>query len=388
MTAIQSIYSCNLEQPPSCIEFVPGNKDYLLIGTYLLLENVDKSADNLEDAQTQPRASVQTRDGSIVVMKVESGSLKMIEKVGLNCGILDLHFSPLQTDTFAAANSTSSISFFKCNTKPEDGASTIQEICTVTPIAEDFIVLAIAWHPTNPNFLGASLSTGQVIILNSVHNLPESLPDMIVNYITSHSLETWTLSFSPYSNVLYSGSDSASISAVRFSEDPGNDPSQDIVSEELWKNEKIHEAGVTAILSICPDYLVTGSYDDNIRVLHVPSTSYGMQRPKVVANANLGGGVWRLKLLQTSLVKRENNTEDAGYLILASCMHAGTRILRLSRETSSQTWKIEILAKFEEHKSMNYGCDALIHGSEVKVISTSFYDRLVCLWSFNARQKG
>jgi diphthamide biosynthesis protein 7 len=92
-------------------------------------------------------------------------------------------------------------------------------------------------------------------------------------------------------------------------------------------------------------------------------------------------------------------------------MHAGTRIVRLnppssgdSRDTSEGgEWEYCIQAKFEEHKSMNYGSDAqplisrgggaggVIEGGgdqqqeeEKKkkrvIVSTSFYDRLMCVW--------
>jgi diphthamide biosynthesis protein 7 len=44
-----------------------------------------------------------------------------------------------------------------------------------------------------------------------------------------------------------------------------------------------------------------------------------------------------------------------------------------------------VLGKFEEHKSMNYGSDSQpgVDGKGRRtVISTSFYDRLLCLWRF------
>ena len=66
-------------------------------------------------------------------------------------------------------------------------------------------------------------------------------------------------------------------------------------------------------------------------------------------------------------------------------MHAGARIVRVQRNDEGQ-WSIEVLAKFEEHKSMNYGSDAQPEGSENNgprtIISTSFYDKLLCLWRF------
>jgi diphthamide biosynthesis protein 7 len=87
------------------------------------------------------------------------------------------------------------------------------------------------------------------------------------------------------------------------------------------------------------------------------------------------------------------------YTLLASCMHAGTRIVRLTSSEGGE-WEFGVQAKFEEHKSMNYGSDVqpLIGGGgaggvegegdqqqekeERKrvIVSTSFYDRLMCVW--------
>lgn len=71
------------------------------------------------------------------------------------------------------------------------------------------------------------------------------------------------------------------------------------------------------------------------------------------------------------------------YTILASCMHAGARIVKVQADEEGQ-WSMEVLAKFEEHKSMNYGSDVQPDGGEPSgqrtIISTSFYDKLLCLW--------
>lgn len=64
-------------------------------------------------------------------------------------------------------------------------------------------------------------------------------------------------------------------------------------------------------------------------------------------------------------------------------MHAGARILRLSRD-GNDDWAFEVLGRFEEHESMNYGSDVQPGGGRVKrVVSTSFYDKLLCLWQFD-----
>ena len=73
-------------------------------------------------------------------------------------------------------------------------------------------------------------------------------------------------------------------------------------------------------------------------------------------------------------------------------MHAGARIVRLDRtagDDGGDEWKFEILSKFEEHRSMNYSADvqpcSRPHSSEETILSTSFYDKLLCLWKVRRR---
>ena len=59
-------------------------------------------------------------------------------------------------------------------------------------------------------------------------------------------------------------------------------------------------AGVTAILPLQPIFheeqlLLTGSYDEYLRLL-LPADDSSM--PKVMAERKLGGGVWRLEILE------------------------------------------------------------------------------------------
>lgn len=82
-------------------------------------------------------------------------------------------------------------------------------------------------------------------------------------------------------------------------------------------------------------------------------------------------------------------------------MHAGTRIVQVIREEKKkddddgeEKWRFHVLAKFEEHESMNYGSDVQPElkkekkkereekeKERKKIVSTSFYDRRLCLWT-------
>ena len=67
-------------------------------------------------------------------------------------------------------------------------------------------------------------------------------------------------------------------------------------------------------------------------------------------------------------------------------MHAGSRIVRLCKGREGE-WAFNVIAKFEEHQSMNYGSDVQPSHATVKlIVSTSFYDKLLCLWQFDTRR--
>lgn len=147
------------------------------------------------------------------------------------------------------------------------------------------------------------------------------------------------------------------------------------------------------------------------------------KRCQVLAEMNLGGGVWRLKKIPSFSDEDErggaSGRDKAGEVrILASCMHAGARVVSLRRcrdggdevgvEDGGAGWDFEVLARFEEHESMNYGSDVqpvrASYGGQCTgggsddvddgsgklrdierrrtVVSTSFYDKKVCLWQF------
>ena len=174
--------------------------------------------------------------------------------------------------------------------------------------------------------------------------------------------------------------------------------------QHLWTDRKTHTAGVVAILPLPPPPgasetpttipILTGSYDEHIRLFLLGTTSPTLKR-SLLLEKKLGGGVWRLKLMHSST----SRTKDDTTLILASCMHGGVRILRLtytptttsaSPASDASSWHLTVLAKFTKgHESMNYGSDFRAERDEdgkrtdeYTVVSTSFYDKAVCVWKF------
>ncbi|KAK6006631.1 hypothetical protein QM012_005639 [Aureobasidium pullulans] len=378
MTSFSSIQSLVLDLPPSCIEFCPVSRDYFVVGTYFLekkeqdagVENAagDEEEEN-EDADKKP----QTRTGSLILFKVEGDEVKQISTRPTPYAILDIHFSPHDPSLLAVAASTGAIQLFRFS------ASTIslEPLSTYQFFSSEILVLSLAWHATSPNILGVTTSSGGVYTVDI--SIPEAQAKDTAKEILVHELEAWTLSFSHTGKEVYSGGDDATLRYSTLPDMTSPSASQEEEGDFFpmqWQDRRAHNAGVTAILPLAHEdnILITGSYDDNIRILSCPQ----LGRKQVLAEENLEGGVWRLKLLTSS-------PSDGKYTVLASCMHAGTRIVAITKDQGGQ-WGIEVLARFEEHKSMNYGSDVqpgCQNGGEQTIISTSFYDKLLCLWRFD-----
>jgi diphthamide biosynthesis protein 7 len=193
---------------------------------------------------------------------------------------------------------------------------------------------------------------------------------------------------------MFTGNDFGSLHTRRF-EQHGEEPrdSEEPLAPMLLEHDdraRHHTAGVTSIVPLPvpmvdgAPVLLTGSYDEGLRVYHAT------RRGEVLAEECLDGGVWRLQLLNsTESGATGSGTVERRFLVLASCMHAGTRVVQVTQTQQDQTseWSIEVLAKFTEHESMNYASDmwkgsnnGTESGSEMICVSSSFYDRRMCVW--------
>ncbi|KAI1135442.1 hypothetical protein F5Y05DRAFT_394442 [Hypoxylon sp. FL0543] len=415
--SIKPLRSLILDLPPSCIEFCPGHPDYFVVGTYNLQKQNDADADvdiGTEDGegQQQIRKTVQTRDGSLILFRLtDIGDIKNVQTVPYPSAILDLHFHPCREGrtVMAVVSSTGALSFFKLNAAEEPLAS-LKEIITHKPLGGDegILFLSCAWHPHIPELLAITTSDYQVHILkvddswnvHKIHTEP----------VITHTLEAWTVAFSsliPRKTELdvadasgehsklftvFSGGDDSKLFATTCAYRTDSIDGEDDLIETPYPTAlfKGHEAGVTAILPLnlqlasLDSVVITGSYDDHIRVYAINEQNALPQRPRLLAERNLEGGVWRLKLIK--LEEDASKSSKWTALILASCMHAGSRILEIKGDTITESCEIEIRGRFEEHKSMNYGSDfqpgSEVEGRKVRCLSTSFYDRLLCLWEY------
>lgn len=342
-----------------------------------------------------------------------------IQTVPQPSAVFDLHFSPHQDQghVCAAVSSTGTISFLRLVPGPQSSrldhaaASNVAEslsVLSIPTLDEDVLFTYFSWHPTIPGFMAITTASGQVNLVQIDRDY-QGL-QVVKDSAITHSLEAWVVTFAPPSPVpktgaqeglftILSGGDD---SALRYASCAYNASGSDMADSPLTiayppVSVPGHNAGVTAILplpiatSSGSHLVLTGSYDDTLRIYTITPlhTTYGMRKATLLAEKNLGGGVWRLNIIGEAESSTTPGNGKWRVTVLASCMHAGARVLQIRGDGDSVDG-IDVLARFEEHKSMNYGSDwsrvegrltsESGEGKEVLCVSTSFYDRLLCVW--------
>ncbi|EEP82738.1 predicted protein [Uncinocarpus reesii 1704] len=408
-----SLFTLFLDQPPSCLEFCPTAPDHLLISTYLLNEVPEEGSP----------APTQVRTGSLQLFKLDTHSCQLspVQSLPLDSAVFDFQFSPRDPSLFAVALSKSVVSLYRIEIS-NDELNLSARIVFVRSINihEDAaqLALCLAWIPTGsrqqnkedtPDIkdgFAVSFSDGRVSVFYTKSDIgthdDAKLSEIQLGGFPIESTGDEQLP------VLFAGNDMHHIRGATLTEMDCTDD----VSSRSWQLDdrgRHHDAGVTAILPLFADetgiIILTGSYDENIRVYHFKG------RAEVLASKNLGGGVWRLRLIQiedsqaTDIRSRHYQSDldlRRSYLILASCMHGGARLLRVSyfasrgnSQDGEGKWEINLLAEFKEHQSMNYASDFYRGGQKgdgpensaeecpVLCVTSSFYDKRVCVWKAN-----
>ncbi|KAL8723698.1 MAG: hypothetical protein Q9181_007218 [Wetmoreana brouardii] len=365
------LHSAILDLPPSCMEIIPKSPEHFVIGTYHLKENESPSAHQ-----------ACLREGSLIVCRLTADAIQIIQTFQVPFAVLDLRFSPHKPDCFAVAASTGAVHLFSFDSKNDPPITQIT-IFNVAP-SPDTLVLSLEWAPLSPSLLAVTISDGSVVIVDVDDPTAKS------SLSHTHSLEAWVVAWSqiPGNAALYTGGDDSTICCHHVNEKsyPGKMFDVPSVGGIFVRDAKVHGAGVTSILPLrvdrCSgDILLTGSYDEFVRVLHLVPGSTGA---KVIAEKRLNGGVWQLRDLR--LRGDSVSAEEGGsyFSILASCMHAGCKVLKIHR-SADEDWTVEIVAAFEEHESMNYASDARMEPKGqalegMSFVSTSFYDKKLCVW--------
>lgn len=289
----------------------------------------------------------------------------------------------------AAVSSTGTLAIFRLD--DADKSAPLQHLATsrCNDLGEDVLFLQCKWHPILSNVVAVTTSRGNARFL---HLDDQWQISQYTDINIPNTLEAWSIAISPpfahletesIETTVYCGGDDSTLRYTSCSWVVGDTPT---VPQEQYSPIAVkgkHTSGVTAILPLNLKVgnggrvVVTGSYDDHLRVflIHDLHESYGARQVHQVLEENLGGGVWRLDLVR---LKEEKNT--AHVTLLASCMHAGVRVVEL-RMTEDASWSMHVTARFEEHKSMNYASDfSPAASTNMTFVSSSFYDKLLCLW--------
>ena len=446
------------DQEIDTVAICPEYPEYMVIGTYSLLK---PESPRSYAGQTR-QGTLQVLTVWPEFRPKYAGMLPpQLDRIPFPSAVVDIHFHPSDATLLGVATSNAQVHIFRFikhgDVLGRRVITTLLPLGSVTVSASDEhgltpLVTQFTWFPDvlSRGILGISdvedisfaavTSFGETkIVRTSVARIKDlydqrvgpdlpRLPVTIVD-VHKHDLEAWTVATaalrSPEGSgngtihrmVFSGGDDSALIASAIELPSPRSEPGTPSVSASdtmsstvvpLWKDRRNHSAGVVAILplpqltiwsedglepnrEIIP--LLTGSYDEHLRVFEIdPRTC----RATFKTEMRLGGGVWRLKVLDeytTAGEQRQHHT-----LILASLMHAGAAIIRLTCTPSSNadTWTINLLSTFRAgHESMVYCCDAMLEGAEnapgqveqqeapsYTVVSTSFYDMKICTWRF------
>ena len=293
-------------------------------------------------------------------------------------------------------------------------------------------------------------STDDPRLLQEAEELPILSED-----INSHEEAAWNVASLPtfdfdgnFHHILFSGGDDSRLIASMVEQDTCSNLERLLMAPptHLWSNRKMHGSGVTSILPlprpqpiqtkdrpILPTPLLTGGYDENFNLHAIAPQTH---RATPLASLEMRGGVWRMKLMDTYLVRIPTNDTiipnilipnnfQTHYLILVSNSHAGCKIIRLIHDSSpsasppapsralfpthavstDKEWTIKIEAFFRAgHSTLVYSSDfrkewKLVNnpvglvgqqtGGRLEgdigmytVVSTSFYDKQICVWNW------
>lgn len=214
--------------------------------------------------------------------------------------------------------------------------------------------LCVDWNPSATS-MAVGLSDGSVSILS----LGQSHLNILREW-KAHDFELWAASFDIQQPMLvYTGSDDCKFSCWDLRANPSN---------LVFQNSKAHKMGICCITKSPSDShtLLTGSYDEYLRIWDVRSTS----KPINEASIGLGGGVWRIKHHPT-----------VPGVVLTACMHNGFAIVRFEGD------QVQVMETYDKHGSLAYGADwqrggpSAVGKKKLVIATCSFYDRLLRVWT-------
>lgn len=265
--------------------------------------------------------------------------------------ILDTKWYTIGNRCFlVAASALGEIQIFELK---EDRLHPIKSVNLNTNNAENVLTLAIdvrSMHcMTHRENLLASDSRGMVSLLTIGQG------DLVLERSwQAHSFEAWTCAFDKWNpHIIYTGGDDMLFNIW------------DTRAAEVQQTSKhrMHNAGVTSFLCFSENLLLSGSYDEKLRIFDKRS----WKQP--LADLDLGGGIWRIK---SSKFNRN--------MLLCACMYKNFSVCKINEDLNG----LDLVAEYNEHESICYGADwspnQLCNGGQV-MITCSFYDKRLCVSS-------
>ncbi|PBP26001.1 putative WD-40 repeat-containing protein [Diplocarpon rosae] len=403
-----------LHAPPSCLEFlqISSWEQFFVVGTYQLEPDIFEPGLNTDVNIASENPKEQSRNGTLNLIS------RNIHTVKCDSAIYDLHFLPGQ-QFFAAVSSTGTISFYEVIEMERDLAEShsgispslriellfTKQVFSLTTIITYFTFFPPHTLDVHRPLVAATTDDGGVYLM--VCDMTAQKIELLNGGepVHRHVLKeggapdfAWCCAVN--SNVttsIYSGGDNAELVRIKL----GNNTAglwdlEEKVRVELYRHT-FHDAGVTAILPLphCKSddsaLLLTGSYDTHIRL-------YSISHQRVMAQLDLGGGVYRLRLIQEQNWPAHAPRRFA-YLILACCMHGGTKVIDV-RTVSTDDFVMEVVGSLNvpanDSGNYCYAADVLSpphttgsHGKNLSSIrkrmfvSGSFVDRKLTSWLLN-----
>ncbi|SCU99357.1 LANO_0F01574g1_1 [Lachancea nothofagi CBS 11611] len=361
------------ERPPCCLRIF--RDQYVLIGTY----DLDKPS----GART---GSLEIRDAELI----------LLEKYDTYSAVLDLKISPFDDTVIASAHSMGNLQIWQVCLNENGSFVKLRELANLQIFDTDVLITSLHFSPSNPHCLLVTATTGETRVIDIEHGSTSFSATQIARQYEKvehqhiqvqgkststvavpsrplqheHSLECWTAEFgtlSPIENVIFTGGDDSTIAAHDMR-----------TGDSIWSNSRIHEAGVVAIKSSTetfrnskPTSIITGSYDDHIRMIDLRMLGNSIYPGNNVPAANsttlnLGGGVWRFA---ESPANAKSNSLDK---LLVCCMYDGAKVVTVGADDE---FVVDSYIK-KNHDSMCYGGD----WSSGFIATCSFYDKVVQIW--------
>ncbi|KAJ4782557.1 Transducin/WD40 repeat-like superfamily protein [Rhynchospora pubera] len=350
------IASCYLEGNADAVEFCPHDPflHIFAAATYTLHEKGESESHRAGTISLFSCSPLSTDSGD----DASDTGLQLLHREETP-GIFDIKWSPAGEGSGSAcqpllaladADGFLSIRELQADVANGNKGISLKEICNEK--VSSSMCLYVDWRQSGDS-LSVSLSDGSVSLIS----FTESELKVSQSWV-AHKFEAWTTNFDIFNpHLLYSGSDDCCFCCWDTRQNP---------SLPVFRNSKSHTMGVCCISQSTsnPNMLLTGSYDESLRVWDIRSSS----KPLTEKSICLGGGVWR--------IKPHPYISD---IVIAACMHNGFSVVKVGGERE----EVLVLERYEKHGSLAYGVDWM-KGENARndsiVASCSFYDRLLRVW--------